>query len=49
MIRDRDELEQRAGSEIHIPRRYLDVHAFFFGPPSTKRPRRYCAATTLTT
>ena len=32
MIRDRDELEQRAGSKIHIPRRYLDVHDFFFGP-----------------
>jgi len=32
MIRDREELERRAGSEIEIPRRYLDVHAFFFGP-----------------
>jgi hypothetical protein len=32
MIRDRDELERRAGSEIQIPRRYLDVHDFFFGP-----------------
>jgi hypothetical protein len=31
MIRDREELERRAGSEIDIPRRYLDVHAFFFG------------------
>jgi uncharacterized protein DUF6077 len=32
MIRDRDELERRAGSGIQIPRRYLDVHDFFFGP-----------------
>ncbi|HZF58757.1 MAG TPA: hypothetical protein VEZ19_09810, partial [Rubrobacter sp.] len=32
MIRDRDELERRAGSKIQIPRRYLDVHDFFFGP-----------------
>jgi hypothetical protein len=32
MIRDRDELERRAGSGIGIPRRYLDVHDFFFGP-----------------
>ena len=32
MIRDREELERRAGSAIDIPRRYLDVHAFFFGP-----------------
>jgi hypothetical protein len=32
MIRDRDELERRAGSRIQIPRRYLDVHNFFFGP-----------------
>ena len=32
MIRDREELEQRAGSEIEIPQRYLDVHDFFFGP-----------------
>jgi hypothetical protein len=32
MIRDREELERRAGSDIGIPRRYLDVHAFFFGP-----------------
>lgn len=29
MIRDREELERVAGSEIDIPRRYLDVHAFF--------------------
>lgn len=33
IIRDREELEQRAGSDIKIPQRYLDVHAFFFGPP----------------
>jgi hypothetical protein len=32
MIRDRDELEQLAGSHIDIPQRYLDVHSFFFGP-----------------
>jgi len=32
MIRDREELEKLAGSEIDIPRRYLDVHDFFFGP-----------------
>ena len=32
MIRDRDELERRAGSEIEIPQHYLDVHNFFFGP-----------------
>ncbi len=32
MIRDRDELERRAGSGIGIPRHYLDVHDFFFGP-----------------
>ncbi len=32
MIRDREELEQRAGSDIGIPERYLDVHDFFFGP-----------------
>jgi hypothetical protein len=32
MIRDREALERRAGSEIEIPKRYLDVHAFFFGP-----------------
>jgi Family of unknown function (DUF6077) len=32
MIRDREELERRAGSKIDIPKRYLDVHAFFFGP-----------------
>ncbi|HEX2740261.1 MAG TPA: hypothetical protein VHM69_07420, partial [Rubrobacter sp.] len=32
MIRDREKLEKLAGSEIDIPRRYLDVHSFFFGP-----------------
>ncbi len=32
MIRDREKLEKLAGSDIHIPRRYLDVHSFFFGP-----------------
>ena len=32
MIRDREELEDLAGSEIDIPQRYLDVHDFFFGP-----------------
>jgi len=32
MIRDREELEELAGSNIKIPRRYLDVHDFFFGP-----------------
>ncbi len=32
MIRDRDELEELAGSPIDIPQRYLDVHSFFFGP-----------------
>ena len=32
MIRDRDELEKLAGSPIDIPKRYLDVHSFFFGP-----------------
>jgi hypothetical protein len=32
MIRDRDELEKLAGSNINIPQRYLDVHSFFFGP-----------------
>ncbi|HEX6710952.1 MAG TPA: DUF6077 domain-containing protein [Rubrobacter sp.] len=32
MIRDRNELEKLAGSRINIPRRYLDVHRFFFGP-----------------
>jgi hypothetical protein len=32
MIRDREELEKLAGSRIHIPQRYLDVHDFFFGP-----------------
>ena len=29
MIRDREELERVAGSEIDIPQRYLDVHRFF--------------------
>jgi hypothetical protein len=32
MIRDREELEDLAGSRIDIPQRYLDVHSFFFGP-----------------
>jgi hypothetical protein len=32
MIRDREELEELAGSRIDIPQRYLDVHDFFFGP-----------------
>lgn len=32
MIRDREELEDLAGSTIDIPQRYLDVHSFFFGP-----------------
>jgi hypothetical protein len=32
MIRDRNELEKLAGSDINIPQRYLDVHSFFFGP-----------------
>ena len=32
MIRDREELERLAGSNIDIPQRYLDVHDFFFGP-----------------
>ncbi len=32
MIRDRVEMEKLAGSHINIPRRYLDVHSFFFGP-----------------
>ena len=32
MIRDRERLEKLPGSEIDIPRRYLDVHDFFFGP-----------------
>lgn len=32
MIRDREELEELAGSPIDIPQRYLDVHSFFFGP-----------------
>jgi hypothetical protein len=32
MIRDRSQLEKLAGSRIDIPRRYLDVHDFFFGP-----------------
>jgi hypothetical protein len=33
MIRDREALEKEATSPIGIPQRYLDVHAFFFGPP----------------
>ena len=32
MIRDREELARRAGSALGIPRRYWDVHRFFFGP-----------------
>jgi hypothetical protein len=32
MIRDREELEELAGSHINIPQRYLDIHSFFFGP-----------------
>jgi hypothetical protein len=32
MIRDREDLEELAGSRIDIPQRYLDVHSFFFGP-----------------
>jgi len=32
MIRDREELERRAGPRLGIPRRYWDVHRFFFGP-----------------
>jgi hypothetical protein len=32
MIRDRQQLEKLAGSKIDIPRRYLDVHDFYFGP-----------------
>jgi hypothetical protein len=32
MIRDRDALEKLAGSQINIPKPYLDVHSFFFGP-----------------
>ncbi len=32
MIRDREKLEKLAGSHINIPKRYLDVHSFFFGP-----------------
>jgi Family of unknown function (DUF6077) len=32
MIRDREVLEELAGSPIDIPQRYLDVHSFFFGP-----------------
>ena len=32
MIRDREALERRAGSKLGIPRRYWDVHRFFFGP-----------------
>ena len=45
MIRDREELEKLAGSHIEIPRRYLDVHNFFFGPTLDKQAyailRRY--------
>ena len=45
MIRDRKELEKLAGSHIEIPRRYLDVHNFFFGPTLDKQAyailRRY--------
>ena len=37
MIRDREELERRAGSEIDIPQRYLDVHRFFFEPTLEER------------
>jgi hypothetical protein len=37
MIRDREELERRAGSKIDIPRRYLDVHKFFFGATLEER------------
>jgi Family of unknown function (DUF6077) len=32
MIRDRERLQNLAGSQIDIPQRYLDVHDFFFGP-----------------
>ena len=32
MIRDREELARRADSALGIPRRYWDVHRFFFGP-----------------
>jgi len=32
MVRDRERLENLAGSQIEIPQRYLDVHDFFFGP-----------------
>ena len=37
MIRDREELERRAGSKIDIPQRYLDVHKFFFGATLEER------------
>ena len=47
MIRDRDELERLAESDIEIPQRYLDVHSFFFGPTLDKEAydilRRYDA------
>ncbi len=47
MIRDREELEDLAGSRIDIPQRYLDVHSFFFGPTLDKEAygilRRYRA------
>jgi hypothetical protein len=49
MIRDREELERRAGLELGIPRRYWDVHRFFFGPTLDGRPTRFCAATGWTT
>ena len=45
MIRDREALEEKAGSKIRIPQRYLDVHDFFFGTPLDRRSyavlRRY--------
>jgi hypothetical protein len=45
MIRDREELEELAGSRINIPQRYLDVHSFFFEPTLDKEAydilRRY--------
>jgi hypothetical protein len=37
MVRDREELENLAGSEIDIPQRYFDVHHFFFGPTLDKQ------------
>ena len=47
MIRDREELEELAGSGIDIPQRYLNVHDFFFGPTLDKQAyailRRYNA------